>query len=119
MTMEECYARMGADYTDVLRRLGKEERIRRFLARLPEDESFPNLCRALEEQNVEEAFRAAHSLKGICMNLGLGALCRSATALTEELRNGELVEISAPLVQQLEKDYRETIRAIAELLDEG
>lgn len=119
MTMEECYARMGADYTDVLRRLGKEERIRRFLARLPEDESFPNLCRALEEGDGEEAFRAAHSLKGISMNLGLGALCRSTSALTEELRKGEVLPLSSPLMKQVEKDYRETIRAIAELLDEG
>lgn len=115
MTTQECYERMGADYEDVLRRLGKEERVRRFLLRLPEDMSFQNLCRAMEAGDAEEAFRAAHSLKGICMNLGLTALYQSAHALTEALRGNTLTPASLPLMRQLTKDYAETIRTIKAL----
>ena len=65
MTIEECYTNMGADYGDVLRRLGNEDRVKRFLGKIPEDTSFSLLCEAYEKGDGREAFRAAHSLKGI------------------------------------------------------
>lgn len=118
MTIEECYARMGADYEDVLRRLGKEERVKRFLGFLPGDASYSSLCGALEAGNAEEAFRAAHSLKGICMNLGLAKLLRSVNSLTEELRGGAITQAAAPLAEQVQKDYRMTMQCIQEFLEQ-
>ena len=81
MTIEECYTNMGADYGDVLRRLGNEDRVKRFLGKIPEDTSFSLLCEAYEKGDGREAFRAAHSLKGICMNLGLTVLYTSSACL--------------------------------------
>ena len=49
MTIEECYTNMGADYGDVLRRLGNEDRVKRFLGKIPEDTSFSLLCEAYEK----------------------------------------------------------------------
>ena len=82
MTIEECYTKLESDYREIVRRLGKEERVKKFLSLFPEDESYPALCAALEEGRGEEAFRAAHSLKGICMNLGIERLYRMADVLT-------------------------------------
>lgn len=112
MTMEECYKSMEADYEDVLRRLGNEDRVKRFLGKIPEDPSFSLLCEAYGRGDGQEAFRAAHSLKGICMNLGLSMLCASSAALAEELRGGALTEASAPLLEQVKKDYQTTTECI-------
>lgn len=74
MTIQECYAQMGADYNEVFRRLYNEAMIRKFVLLFPKDDSFHNLEAALKEQNVKEAFRAAHTLKGVCQNLGFSNL---------------------------------------------
>ena len=83
-----CYAEMGADYAEVLERLRDERLIRRYVLRFPDDPSYDALCRAMSGGRVEEAFLAAHTLKGITQSLGFGGLCTSASALTEALRNG-------------------------------
>lgn len=54
MTIQECYAQMGADYNEVFRRLYNEAMIRKFVLLFPKDDSFHNLEAALKEQNVVE-----------------------------------------------------------------
>lgn len=106
MTIEECYTRMNADYTDVLRRLVSAERVRRCLTRLPDDPSFSNLDSALADHQAEDAFRAAHSIKGISANLGLTNLYESSSALEDALRDGKISNESTTLVKQVKKDYQ-------------
>ena len=115
MTIEECYTRLESDYGEVLRRLGREERVKKFLLRLPDDESYANLCTALQTGDGEGAFRAAHSMKGICMNLGLTALLGSASDLTESLRTRQVTEEAMSLFKQVEKDYDAAIQCIREI----
>ena len=54
--------------------------------------SFSQLQSTLEEKNVEEAFRAAHTLKGVAQNLGFTPLYEATATLTEVLRAGNLPE---------------------------
>lgn len=115
MTIQQCYTAIGADFAEVIRRLGNEDRVQRFLLKLPADPSFSTLCQALEEKNYEEAFRAAHSLKGISMNLGLTPLAESSSALTEALRHGAPTVDVGPLFARLEQDYNTVAAAIREL----
>ena len=49
MTIQECYAQMGADYNEVFRRLYNEAMIRKFVLLFPKDDSFHNLEAALKE----------------------------------------------------------------------
>lgn len=44
--------------------------IRKFAVKFPEDKSFAELTKALEQGDVETAFRAAHTIKGLCLTLG-------------------------------------------------
>lgn len=90
MTIQECYQKMGADYEDVLKRLYSESMIRKFARMFLDDDSYPKLEDALKKENVEEAFRAAHTLKGVCQNLGFTNLYQPAYELTEVLRAGTL-----------------------------
>ena len=55
-----------------------------------DDNSYANLKEAIAAGNVEEAFRAAHTLKGVCLNLGFDNLYKASSAITEIFRAGEL-----------------------------
>lgn len=117
MTVRECYEAMGANYADVEGRLRTEERIQKFLLRVLNDTSYDLLCSSIEERNMPEAFRAAHTIKGICQNLSLDRLYVSANELAELLRNRE--EYGAdlePALEQIKEDYQMTIECIRKLL---
>lgn len=92
MTIQEFYLRVGGSWEDTLRRLPGEAFVRRFLLRYLQDPSFDQLERAVEGADWEAAFRAAHTLKGVAQNLGLGDLYQAAAGLTEALRPGRPLE---------------------------
>ena len=58
----------------------------RFLVRFPEDDSLPGLLAALEQGDVREAFRCAHALKGLCIQLGIVGVSEAASRICELLR---------------------------------
>ena len=116
MTLQECYTEMGGDYADVQSRLRTDERIVKFLLKIPDDNNFELLETALKAKNTEEAFRAAHTLKGICLNLSLTKLFQSASALTEALRGrSDYGADLEPLFSALKEDYELTVNAIRKL----
>ena len=51
------------------------------------DDSFIKLKNELENKNFDEAFKIAHSLKGVLGNLSLTPLYDLAVEITENLRN--------------------------------
>ncbi len=89
MTLEEMYRKLGGDYGDVRLRIPSEALIRRFAVKFLSDTTFADLVEAVEAQDWEKAFRAAHTMKGVALNLGFGTLCRTASELTEALRSRE------------------------------
>lgn len=111
MTIQECYKKMGADYEDVLKRLYSEGMIRKFALMFLNDDSYPKLEQALKDTDVKEAFRAAHTLKGVCQNLGFTNLYQPTYDLTEVLRAGTL-EGSKKLFDRVTEQYNITIEAI-------
>lgn len=109
MNLEECYEAMDSDYNDVMRRLGSETLVRKFVLKFLDDTSFQGLKEGLENQDAELAFRSAHTLKGVCMNLGFTKLFEVSSALTEELRDKEN---STEMFEAVEREYTRTIEAI-------
>ena len=107
MTVKECYDQMGADYKGVYERLGNNEQlVEHFFRRFAQDPSFDALKEAQEKKDHEAAFRAVHTLKGVCINLGLTNLYRVSSDLTEALRNGEPdPQEEARLYQKVEQEY--------------
>ena len=65
MTMRECYEVIGGNYEAVLERLHSEALIRRFTLKFLEDQSYLQLKQALENKNFEDAFRSAHTERGM------------------------------------------------------
>lgn len=90
MTVRECYELIGGDYEDVLGRLLSEARVQKFALMFLKDPSIGQLRNAMESGNCENAFRAAHTLKGICANLGFTSLWEKSSDITELLRAGDM-----------------------------
>ena len=109
MTVEQVYKNMDSDYASVKDRLQNDALIEKFLIKFLADESYANILK-----NLEEAFRAAHTLKGVCQNLGLDRLYKSSYDVTEALRNGKN-DVTSEMMEKLESDYDITVSSIREL----
>ena len=115
--LERFYTFVGANATEVVSRLGGNATlVKRFLMKFKVDDSYSNLCVALDNNDTETAFRAAHTLKGICANLGLSRLFEQASIVTEFLRSGATDEAKVAL-PKLEQEYEQVITALNSLND--
>ena len=113
MTIQECYDKMGGNYDDVISRLRKETLVEKFLVKFPEDPSYRELVENLDNDNVTDAFRSAHTLKGVCQNLALQRLFIPVNEVTEYLR-AEDIEMGKTLMPQVTERYNEVLNAIKE-----
>lgn len=114
MTIREFYSKTGGNYQEVIRHLGTEERVARFLKMFLKDPSFACLEQALEQGNGQEAFRAAHTLKGVCLNLGFSGLYLKCSRVTENLREGNL-EAGMRNMPALRQSYRLIVDSIGQI----
>ncbi len=116
MTVKEFYNAIGGNYDDVMSRLRTDERVIKFLGKVAADGSFALLEKSLAERNMEEAFRAAHTMKGICLNLSLTALFESAAKITEALRGRtDYGDDLVPMFEELKTEYVRNIEGIKSL----
>lgn len=111
MTLKECYAALNGDYEEAMGRLRSERLVQKFVLKFLDDGSFDLLCRSMEAGDQPEAFRAAHTIKGVCQNLSFTMLGRSSSALSEALRGGYTPEADA-LAEQVKAEYQQTAQAI-------
>lgn len=95
MTLEGFYTQIGGNYQEVFSRLCTEDRILKFVQKYPADPTFHQLEDAVSRSDWSAAFSAAHTLKGVALNLDFGDLYRSASNLTEALRGGAALSDTA------------------------
>ena len=114
MTIEQCYNAIESNYEEVLGRFaGNKMLVEKFARKFVGDPSYQMLTEALGKQDYEEAFRAAHTLKGVCANLGFSQLFKVSSDLTEELRGGNPDVLKLPeLLEKVTAEYKKTVDAI-------
>lgn len=115
--VKEFYDELNMDYEGVFQRLGSDAVVQKFVIRFLEDPNFEKLKTGMENKDAQEAFRAAHTIKGICLNLGFDPLYQSSADLTEKLRNGQ-IDGSGELFRKVETDYLELTQTIRNTLME-
>lgn len=111
MTLQECYTALEGDYAGVRSRLPTEKMVQKFVLKFANDKSYDLLLRSMETEDYAEAFRAAHTIKGVCQNLDFTKLYNSSSELSEALRDGFTPGAPA-LLEQVKADYRQTMEAI-------
>ena len=114
MTVQEFYEEVGGDYNDIVTRLKTEDRIIKFAGMFARDESYKTLVEALDAQDVDTAFRAAHTMKGMCQNMAFTRLLRSIQDITELLRAKDL-ESAKDMLSKVTEDYNLVIDGINKL----
>lgn len=117
MTLQECYAALGGDYQSVAARLHSDRLVQKFVLKYLDDRSYDLLCSSMAEKKYEDAFRAAHTIKGVCQNLSFTKLQDSSSKLTEALRNGWTPEADS-LLEQVKADQQTVTAAIRIFRDE-
>lgn len=114
MTLIEFYKKTEADHNEVIRRLVNEKMVIKYLKKFLSDEHYAKLKHAVSENDIETAYRCAHTLKGLCLTLGFGRLGVPVAAFTEELRSGN-AENSQAYLSKTDPLYDELIQWIREL----
>ncbi len=112
MKLSEFYSTIGQNYQEMLdRMIGKEELLKKFLKKYPTDRSFGIFETAVASGDVEQIFRAAHTLKGVSANLGLKPIVDIITPLVESTRNGNIDNIEQEF-QKISKAHYDMIAMI-------
>ena len=104
MTIREFYTLVGGSYDDMSERFPSDALILRFLTMLPQDGSRELLARSMDAADAKSAFRAVHTLKGVC------------SEMTEALRGSDTLPASAPaLFEAVQREYDKVTGALVQL----
>lgn len=102
----------GMDVDGALARLmGSEALLERLLGTFTADGNMAKLEAAAADGNVETAFEAAHTLKGVCGNLSMTTLFDLSSRVCDLLRSGDAAGAFA-LVPQIRDAYASMMDAI-------
>ena len=111
MSLRTCYEALGGNLDSVLGRLPSERLVQKFVLKFLNEGSYGELMAAIQAKDGEAAFRAAHTLKGVCLNLSFDRLFASSDRLCEALRSGWTDDASA-MAEAVAADYQLTVAAI-------
>lgn len=121
MELRECYEAFGGDYKDAVSRLQSDALIKKFVVKFLDDPSYGRLKDAVEKGEYKEAFRAAHTLKGVSQNLSFKELGQASSEITEALRDNDDRDISIEqcieLLKRVEKAYEKTAGMIRKMCE--
>ena len=117
MTLKEAYEGLGGDYDEVLSRLPSERLVKKFALKFLEDDNYGKLEAAMAGGDRESAFRAAHTIKGVCQNLAFNRLGASVSVLTEALRES-WPENAGDLFASVKEDYEATKAVLSQFAKE-
>lgn len=103
----------GADTADGLARcFGNEPLYLKLVMMIPAEKNFNKLEAALNDNDLDQAFEAAHALKGVLGNLSLTPMYDKCSEITELLRKRTAMDYSALLKEFL--DMRDQLQALCE-----
>lgn len=106
---------LGVNLEDTLERFVDNEQLYlKCLNKLLDDKNYTNMLSAIDEEDAEAAFDAAHALKGVSANLGLDKLFKEMKVITEVFRAGKL-DYDSDNLERLQAAYKEAIGVIKDL----
>lgn len=116
MDLREVYEYLEEDYEDVLTRIGDGYLVEKYVREFTGDDYLEPLKSAYEVGKWEDAYRAAHSLMGLALNLGFRKMALSCEALAGELKRDIPSDAIEEYMMDIEDEYDATKRGF-EMLD--
>lgn len=114
MSIKDFYEKTGGNYDSIVSALGKEERVYKYLIKFSQADTVDKISTALVNKDYEGAFREAHNLKGMCLNIGIVSLQKLSSNLTESLRNGPTGE-EENFFEQVSREFRDCCEMISQI----
>lgn len=112
MNLRQHLLHCETDVEGALQRFcGNEELYLSYVNTFPEEPTMGALKDAVEAQNWEDAFTAAHALKGLAGNLGFVPLYHATGEMVVLLRSGNVDEMST-CYEQARQCYETLVQAI-------
>lgn len=115
MTVKEFYDVAGGGYEEMFAKFSSDATITAFLKIFNRDKSYDTLTQKLAEGDVSGAFQAAHTLKGVVLNLNIVGLIKPVVDVTEALRANDL-DGAKKLYEDLKGNYEHVVTALKQLL---
>ena len=111
---------MGMDVDNTVKRfMGNETLYLKFLNKFQADQSVASIQQYITEQNAEEAFKSAHTLKGVAANLGLDPIAQHASDIVELFRGKtQFSEVDTDKLATLNEELKNKYDALMKLLTE-
>ena len=113
--VEELYEKIGGDYKKAISRMNDDERIKKYLRYFLADESYKQLEEAIKKGDCEEAFKGAHTLKGVSQNMAFEVLGKVSEEMTEELR-AKNFDRAKRTFEKVEKEYKKVVEQIKRIM---
>lgn len=115
MELSEFYQEIGVDVKDVVSRMGlTEKHLKKYLKKFMDNKEYDKLTLAVEEKDSYNAEWAAHTLKGVCANLGLNNLLEDFQEIVNSVRNEQTDRIPE-LYQTSSADYNHVMSLLKEV----
>ena len=112
-SIKDNLEKAGFDVTGSIRRFaGNEALYEKHVFKFIDDKIYENLAKAVNDGNREDAFREAHTLKGVSGNLGLNPLFNPLGDLVGVLREENSQADIGPLFAAVEAGYESVIAAL-------
>ncbi len=113
--IREKLVEAGVDVKSALDRfMGRDDLLLRFLKKFGEDPNYELFKDSMAEKKYEEAFKAAHSLKGVCGNLSMVSLFQTISKEVEFLR-GQQYEEAEKMLPQVVEEYDKSVAVLKTL----
>ena len=114
MTVEEFYAKLGTDYGALKQRLASEKLIKRLLGKYPNDKNYGLLCEGVKENDHEKVFTAAHTIKGVALNLGFDRLQAAASEMSEAYKKKQY-DRTQEMFEKIKAAQQEVVDGISQV----
>ncbi|WP_295581762.1 Hpt domain-containing protein [uncultured Oscillibacter sp.] len=106
---KEVFEAYGGNYEETMERfMNNQSFYLRILGLLSQDETFTQLGAALDNGDLDAAFNAAHTLKGVAGNLGLRPLYEAVCRMVEPLRRREARSDYGAMYETVRTEFQRT-----------
>lgn len=115
--LTEQLAPYGIDYADAMERVGGSADFYKKLAmKYLNDSNYVNLVAAMDAKDYDEAYKAAHALKGVSGNLSFPTLFKAAAAASDALFEGE-PQAAAELMPEIKAAHEKALEGLLKWQD--
>lgn len=107
MGFQKIFEEYGANYQATMERfMNNEGMYLRLLDMLFQDDNLAKLGAALDAGELDRAFEAGHTLKGVAGNMGLEPLFSALGEIVEPLRAGEEREDYPAMYERVQAEFK-------------